>query len=986
MASIREHIAAGVRAALQGPTKVPRPAPGARADTAGTVSTTSAAALVNPISGLGSADDSGAASRPNLYRELLTMEELVMLLRGSLYRRICNVLPMDAMRRGLIVTDDTRRSNPLRSELQDFEVPATLRRAAMLGRALGSAWIWPVVEDGGAPLSEPLDLSRVTRLYALHVLDPNDLSVRDWNRNLRAPGAGTPRTYSLEPRRPDLFVPAGTVIHHSRLIPFWGDELPPSENLWSNPAPLGDAIAQTMWDGLRNLTQTSAAGARLAEELSIAVFYLAKLPEKDASSGRDPLRAAWNNIMRFKSIAHGILLGTGDKAERLGANAAGFDTLTEAGWETLQALSGIPAARLRGNSPGGLSTDGASWQQSYYNDVDAWALERLLPPARRIVDLLYRHRGVVPDSWEVTFGPFYHLSMIEQAQLRLATAQHDQLAEQAGWVTGEQIRRSRYSDGGWSFDLQPATDQDELLLGAGATSVDPNEAEMVLAELTGGAGAAASTNGQPAEPMNGAQIVAVKDLLGAMSAGELTPEATRLALEGVVSPAKARALVEAQHGAPIPPMGSAPVVAAPIAPDAVAVPTTDDAPDLSAQRDLAASMTEHGVDRCSHGGVNRCRICGVERIHALSMGEDGKPLRDADGRPVWAVKWRAIGDTPAKPEDHPASDEIATDRADADDFRRARFKVPAGAKGNARKVLAWKKEHGAAVKGMTDTGWARARQLAGEDTVTGQDLIEMAAWFARHGADAATRKVAEVYKSEPWRDAGWVSWLGWGGDTARTWAQETVNRSRSDADFTGKAMLAVTLSEAGRAMWADLAQRAGAIVGALEGYEPGEPSVVEAPHVTVLYLGAVPDLQLPEIERRARAIVEDLGPIALRAVGVTTFPPGPTSEGRVTVVVEVRAWELDELYNRLLRALAPFVTADQFARFRPHVTLGFAADPTPEQVAALVELLPGKDVPGREPVSLGSVASVDLHHGKQVVARLPLLGKRADEADAAVQP
>lgn len=953
MAGIREHIAAGLRAAIQGPPPVaPTAPPPQRADTAGTVSSTSAAALVNPISGLGSADDSGAASRPNLYREMLSMEELVALLRGSLYRRICNVIPQDAMRRGLVITDDTRQSSPLKGELQTFDVPATLRRAAMLGRALGSAWIWPVVEDGGAPLSEPLDIDRVSKLYALHVLDPRDLTPRDWIRNLRAPGAGTPRTYSMDLRRPDLFVPGGTVIHHSRVIPFWGDELPPSENLWSNPAPLGDAIGQAMWDGLRNLAQTGAAGARLAEELSIAVFYLAKLPEKDAARGRDPLRAAWNAIMQFKSIAHGIILGAGDKAERLGANAAGFDTLTEAGWETLQALSGVPAARLRGISPGGLATDGASWQQSYYNDVDAWASERLLPAARQLVRILYRHRGGEPSMWDVGFGPFYHLSMIEQAQLRLATAQHDQLAEQAGWVTGEQIRRSRYGDGGWSFDLQPATDQDEALLGAGAASTDPAEAERALAELTG----------TTPDPLTPEQVRLVQEVLGNVGAGKVTPEAGRLLLEGVVGPTRAAALVVAQ-GVP-------------------AADAEPDAPDLTAQRTLAASMTAHGVERCEHGAVNRCRICGIERDRALVLGEDGQPTRDAEGRAVWAVRWRAMGD----PDPTPDATAKADSREDADDFRRTRFKVPAGARGNARKVLAWKKEHGAAVKGMTATGWARARQLAGEGTVTGQDLIEMAAWFARHGADAATRKVAEEYKSEPWRDAGWVSWLGWGGDTARTWAQETVNRSRSDADFTGKAMLAVTLSEAGRAAWSGLVERATDIVGSLEGYGAGEAGIAEPPHVTVLYLGAVADLQLPEIERRARAIVEDLGPIALRAIGVTTFPPGPASEGRVPVVVEVRAWELDELYNRLLRALAPFVTADQFARFRPHVTLGFAADPTPEQVAALVELLPGKDAPSREPVSLGSVASVDLHHGKQVVARLPLMGKRADGADTDAPP
>jgi phage-related protein (TIGR01555 family) len=823
MASFRQHLAAGLRAALQGPPPAATPPPAARADTLGAISPTSAAALINPISGIGSADDSGAASRPNLSRERLSMDELVALLRGSLYRRICDVIPSDAMRRGLIVTDDTRRSNPLQVELEQFDVAATLRRAATLGRALGTAWIWPVVEDGGAPLSEPLDMQRVTRLYALHVLDPRDLTVWTWSRNLREPGAGQPLLYTLQPCRPELYVPPNTLIHRSRLIAFWGDELPPSEQLYGNESPLGDAIGQTMWDGLRNLTQTSAAGARLAEELSIAVFYLAKMPEKDAAGGRDLLRTALNNIMRYKSIAHGLVLGTGDKAERLGANASGFDTLTEAGWEVLQSLSGVPAARLRGVAPSGLSTDGASWQQSYYSDVDAWASERLQPAARQIVRLLYRHRGQEPASWHVGFGPFYHLSMQEQAQLRLLTAQHDQLAEQAGWVTGEQIRRSRYGDGGWSFEIQPATDGDEARL---TGAVDPEEAEKTLADLTGA----------PPDPLTAEQVKLVQEVLGNVSAGKVTTEVGRLLLEGVVGATRAAALIGAQGAA-----------------------TTVDAPDLTAQRTLAASMTAHGVERCEHGAVNRCRICGIERDRALVLGADGQPTRDAEGRPVWAVRWRALGDPDPTP-------------------------------------------------------------------------------------DATT--------TEP----------------------------RQDADFGGKALLSLTLGETGRAAWAELARRATDITGPLEGYEVGENGIAEPPHVTVLYLGAVADEHLAEIERRATAVVADFGPIALRASRIGTLPPGPASEGRVPVVAEIRAWELPELNDRLLRALAPFVTADQFARFRPHVTLGFATNPTPEQVAALTEILP--DTGPTDMMSLGSVAALDLHHGNRVVARLPLRGTRAD-ADAA---
>jgi phage-related protein (TIGR01555 family) len=277
----------------------------------------------------------------------------------------------------------------------------------------------------------------------------------------------------------------------------------------------------------------------------------------------------------------------------------------------------------------------------------------------------------------------------------------------------------------------------------------------------------------------------------------------------------------------------------------------------------------------------------------------------------------------------------------------------------------------------------RAKETASDSTAIADGVLEPAHAALRYRSPTgyqATLPPRPADWPEPEPDAVAM------GEALAEQARGAASKPTTDADFTGKAMLSVTLSEAGRAAWAELVQRAGAVVGALEGYEPGEPSVVEAPHVTVLYLGAVAELQLPEIEQRARAIVEDLGPIALRAIGVTTFPPGPTSEGRVPVVVEVRAWELDDLYNRLLRALAPFVTADQFPRFRPHVTLGFVANPAPEQVAALAELLPRKDVPSDNPMTLGSVAAVDLHYGGQVVARLPLLSKRVDGDDAAAQP
>lgn len=63
------------------------------------------------------------------------------------------------------------------------------------------------------------------------------------------------------------------------------------------------------------------------------------------------------------------------------------------------------------------------------------------------------------------------------------------------------------------------------------------------------------------------------------------------------------------------------------------------APDYAAT--LAASMTEHKVERCAHGdrmGIanqTRCRLCGVERADELVPGQDGAPHG-------WRIVWRPI--------------------------------------------------------------------------------------------------------------------------------------------------------------------------------------------------------------------------------------------------------------------------------------------------------------------------------------------------------
>jgi len=129
------------------------------------------------------------------------------------------------------------------------------------------------------------------------------------------------------------------------------------------------------------------------------------------------------------------------------------------------------------------------------------------------------------------------------------------------------------------------------------------------------------------------------------------------------------------------------------------------------------------------------------------------------------------------------------------------FDAPEAARNNARRVLAWRKKYGSKVRGMTPVGWTRANQLASGERLSRETVGRMASFFARHEKNKA---VAPEHKNEPWRDAGYVAWLGWGGDTGAQWAMSIMDRERKGVkaqaiEITAQSTTVTSAVEAGDA-------------------------------------------------------------------------------------------------------------------------------------------------------------------------------------------
>ena len=110
------------------------------------------------------------------------------------------------------------------------------------------------------------------------------------------------------------------------------------------------------------------------------------------------------------------------------------------------------------------------------------------------------------------------------------------------------------------------------------------------------------------------------------------------------------------------------------------------------------------------------------------------------------------------------------------DNSRGTHVPPKSAQEAAKKALEWKDKYPDEVKAMTPVGWARARQLARRDPLSERTVKRMAA-FNRHRKN---KTINPKYKDKPWRDRGYVAWLGWGGDPGVDWARKKARNFGSE--------------------------------------------------------------------------------------------------------------------------------------------------------------------------------------------------------------
>jgi HK97 family phage portal protein len=122
-------------------------------------------------------------------------------------------------------------------------------------------------------------------------------------------------------------------------------------------------------------------------------------------------------------------------------------------------------------------------------------------------------------------------------------------------------------------------------------------------------------------------------------------------------------------------------------------------------------------------------------------------------------------DTDLLPEEHPLSTKDKEQKQEYTGY-------PQSATNNARRMLEWIEEYGRdEVRGGTQTGLARARQIAERRPLDRETINRIYSFFSRHQGNET---VSEENRDTPWRDNGFVAWNLWGGTSMFNYVRDIV--------------------------------------------------------------------------------------------------------------------------------------------------------------------------------------------------------------------
>lgn len=365
---------------------------------------------------------------------------------GGIPARIVDLIPEESMRHWVEWTGvDKKTSDKINDVCEALDLRGALLKSWKWGRAYGGGLchIVTTTNDPASPLQEG---EKVIGLRDLSRWDIRILTT-DIEYDFGSPNWGYPRIYYLNVQMGSQF--KGYPIHWTRMLRFDGQLVP--RRTYIKNGYWHDSILNRLFNSIRNYETANDSASTCLMDFSVDVFKMKNLANMISEGHEDIVQARLETMQMAKSVVNSILIDADEEDyENKGRSLQGVAELLVHQANRLVAETDIPHTKLLGESPDGSNATGNSTSQQWYNFIATEQENYLRPKLKRLTQILF------PEMKELgfKFKSLRVLDEVEKADVRLKTAQTDQIYLTEQVLDPSEVANSRFGGEEFSYEIE----------------------------------------------------------------------------------------------------------------------------------------------------------------------------------------------------------------------------------------------------------------------------------------------------------------------------------------------------------------------------------------------------------------------------------------------------------------------------------------------------------------------------------------------------
>lgn len=411
-------------------------------------------AWFNALTGFGTWRDPTTHTRFQADEPLLPNELTDFYNYDDIVRIIVSCFAEEMLREGFTVKcSDPEWSARIQARAEELEICERFFDAIVWGRLYGGAIMWPGANDGRDP-REPL--GQIKSLDFIDVYDRRYVFPWTYFGTAGYPDITHPETWVVYPLQGTMTAwepntrQGQTYIHESRVIRFGGahtDEY--SKRLLAG---WDFSVLQNIQEPIKIFHETFQGTRLMLRDASQAVLKLKGLVAALSGGKRDDLQARAQLLDMSRSVARMVMLDSDENEsfEKVATQFAGLADVMAMNCKRLSAATRIPVAVLMGESPAGLQATGASDIRLFYDHVNS-GRKKLSGAFTKVLRMIAKSEGY-EGTVSVEWPSLWQNSPTEEADVRLKTAQGDEIYLTNEVLTPEEVAKSRFRKDGWSAE------------------------------------------------------------------------------------------------------------------------------------------------------------------------------------------------------------------------------------------------------------------------------------------------------------------------------------------------------------------------------------------------------------------------------------------------------------------------------------------------------------------------------------------------------